>query len=47
MFPLVAKESGAKLVIVNREPTDFDLYFDVTIQDLSIKEALITIDEIL
>lgn len=44
MFPLVAKESGAELVIINREPTDFDTYFDVTIHDLSIKEALITID---
>lgn len=45
MFPLVAKESGAKLVIINREPTDFDLHADATIQDISIKEALIAIDE--
>lgn len=45
MFPLVAKENGAKLVLINREPTDFDNYFDVKIHDLSIKEALIAIDE--
>lgn len=45
MFPIIAKENGAKLVIVNREPTDFDLYFDVVIRDLSVKEALIAIDE--
>lgn len=41
MFPLVAKESGAKLVIVNREPTDYDRYADLIIQDKSIKEVLI------
>lgn len=41
MFPLVAKENGAKLVIVNREPTDYDRYADLVIQDKSIKEALI------
>lgn len=45
MFPLVAKESGAKLVIINREPTDFDIHADATIRDVSIKEALIAIDE--
>lgn len=45
MFPLLAKESGAKLVIINRDPTDFDTHADVTIQELSIKEALIAIDE--
>src|SRR5690625_3833133 len=45
MFPLVAKDNGAKLVIINREPTDFDMYADATIHDKSIKEALITIDE--
>src|SRR5699024_6728384 len=40
MFPLVAKENGAKLVIINREPTDFDRYADATIRDKSIKDAL-------
>jgi len=44
MFPLVAKEGGAKLVIVNREPTDYDRYADVVIQDKSIKEVLTEVD---
>jgi len=43
MFPLVAKESGAKLVIVNREPTDYDMYADLVIQDKSIKEVLVEV----
>lgn len=43
MFPLVAKESGAKLVIVNREPTDYDRYADLVIQDKNIKEVLIEV----
>lgn len=41
MFPLVAKQSGSKLVIVNREPTDFDQYADIIVRDKSIKEFLI------
>ena len=45
MFPLVAKENGAKLVIVNREPTDYDMYADLVIQDKSIKEVLIETDK--
>ena len=45
MFPLVAKENGAKLVIVNREPTEYDVYADLVIQDKSIKEVLIDLDE--
>lgn len=40
MFPMVAKENGAKLVIVNREPTELDIYADHLIQDQSIKEVL-------
>ncbi len=40
MFPLVAKENGAKLVIINQEPTDYDRYADLVIQDKSIKEVL-------
>lgn len=43
MFPLVAKERGAKLVIVNREPTDYDRYADLVIQDKSIKEVLVEV----
>lgn len=45
MFPLIAKENGAKLIIINRETTDFDMYADVTIRDLSIKEALEAINK--
>lgn len=45
MFPLVAKENGAKLAIINREPTDYDHFADVVIRDLSIKEALIKIED--
>lgn len=46
MFPAQAKENGAKLLIVNREPTPFDDYADCTIQDKSIKEALIELREL-
>lgn len=45
MFPLVAKENGAKLVIVNREPTQYDQFADITIQDMSIQEVLIKVNE--
>lgn len=45
MFPLLAKENGAQLVIINRDPTDFDIYADIVIQDISIKEALIQIND--
>lgn len=44
MFPLQAKENGAKLVIVNREPTQLDHYADHLIQDQSIKELLMKMD---
>lgn len=47
MFPLVAKESGAKLAIINRDPTDFDHHADVVIQDKSIKDALIELNKTL
>lgn len=32
-FPLLAKENGARLVIVNREPTDLDRYADLTLHE--------------
>src|ERR1700674_3687091 len=32
-FPLMAKKSGAKLVILNREPTDFDGIADLVVRD--------------
>lgn len=44
MFPIQAKENGAKLVIVNREPTELDLYADHLIHNRNIKEILIECD---
>jgi NAD-dependent deacetylase len=32
-FPLAAKRNGAKLVIINREPTEFDELADLVIRD--------------
>ena len=32
-LPLMAKRSGAKLVIINREPTDFDEIADLVVRD--------------
>ena len=32
-FPLLAKRNGAKLVIVNREPTEQDVYADLVLHD--------------
>jgi NAD-dependent deacetylase len=32
-FPLLAKRNGARLAIVNREPTDQDRYADLVIHD--------------
>ncbi|WP_087973812.1 NAD-dependent protein deacylase [Oceanobacillus rekensis] len=39
-FPLIAKESGAKLVIVNQEKTEMDLYADQVVNDRKIGELL-------
>ncbi len=44
-FPMIAKQSGAKLVIVNLEPTDFDIYADLVIQDRKIGEVLEEVNE--
>lgn len=44
-FPLIAKENGAKLVIVNMEPTQFDMYADVVINNRKIGEVLLEVDE--
>jgi NAD-dependent deacetylase len=32
-FPLIAKRNGAKLVIINREPTEFDELADLVVRD--------------
>lgn len=39
-FPLIAKENGARLIIVNREPTPFDDYADEVIHDRNIGDVL-------
>ncbi|HZL30245.1 MAG TPA: Sir2 family NAD-dependent protein deacetylase [Pseudolabrys sp.] len=38
-FPLVAKRNGAALVIINREPTDFDEFADLVVRN-DIGDAL-------
>ena len=43
-FPLLAKEQGARLVIVNLEPTLFDHYADLVIHDRKIGEVLAELD---
>jgi NAD-dependent protein deacetylase/lipoamidase len=32
-FPLLAKRNGARLVIINREPTEFDEVADLVVRD--------------
>lgn len=44
-FPLIAKENGAKLVIVNRDKTDFDSIADVVINDREIGDVLMELDQ--
>lgn len=39
-FPLIAKRNGAKLVIVNREPTELDSYADQVIHEQQIGDVL-------
>lgn len=46
MFPLQATENGAKLVIINREPTQFDMYADHLVQNRNIKEVLIEMNQL-
>lgn len=47
MFPIIAKDNEAKLVIINREPTELDGQADYIIQDRNIKEVLIELDNML
>lgn len=44
-FPLIAKENGAKLVIVNKDKTRFDHYADLVVNDKKIGELLSEIEE--
>lgn len=46
-FPLIAKENGAKLIIINLEPTSFDRYADIVINDRKIGEVLEEMDRYL
>lgn len=45
-FPLIAKRNGARLAIINREPTDQDPYADVVIHDGigSVLSAIVPVD---
>ena len=43
-FPLIAKQHGARLVIVNMEPTGFDLYADLVINRKKAGEFLEEVD---
>src|SRR5699024_880330 len=46
-FPLIAKESGAKLVIINLERTEFDRFADVVIQNQKVGNYLQEVDKTL
>lgn len=46
-FPLIAKENGAKLVIINMDPTQFDMYADLVINDQKIGDVLTDVDQLL
>ena len=43
-FPLIAKDNGAKLVIVNIEKTDFDFYADEVINRVKIGQLLFELE---
>ncbi|WP_249869534.1 NAD-dependent protein deacylase [Oceanobacillus saliphilus] len=43
-FPLIAKENGARLVIVNQEKTGMDLYADYVVNDEKIGDLLEELD---
>ena len=38
-FPVIAKRKGARLVIVNREPTEFDDLADLVVRNLRVVDA--------
>lgn len=44
-FPLIAKQNGAYLVIVNMEPTELDIYADLTIHNRKIGTLLTELDK--
>lgn len=45
MFPMIAKEHGAKLVIINRDPTPLDSWADQVIHRRNIGDVLQELDE--
>jgi NAD-dependent deacetylase len=45
-YPLLAKQNGAKLVIVNMEPTVMDHYADLVINNRKIGDILAEVEEI-
>ena len=47
MFPMLAEQNGASLVIVNREPTPYDSYAECVIQDKGIRDVLIELNQML
>lgn len=44
-FPLIAKERGAKLVIVNNDPTPLDEYADLVVNERKIGDVLREVNE--
>ncbi|MFT0213049.1 NAD-dependent deacylase [Pseudomonas sp. F1_0610] len=46
-FPRLAKQQGAKLVIINQDPTELDYLADLCITDIRIKDALITLNQLI
>lgn len=47
MFPVIAKERGANLIIINREPTELDTIADRVIHNRNIKEVLIELNDLI
>lgn len=45
-IPQLAKQAGARLVIINRDPTPLDDIADIVIQS-ALGEAMLRIDELL
>ncbi|MFA1819256.1 NAD-dependent protein deacylase [Virgibacillus oceani] len=46
-FPLIAKENGARLVIINQEKTQLDAYADQIINERQIGEVLEEVDQVI
>jgi NAD-dependent deacetylase len=46
-FPLIAKENGARLVIINQEKTELDAYADLIINKRQIGEVLEETDQLI